>query len=161
MELFMPETVALQPYFSGPQEGSSGGSHQSNATSQHPSQATGKPKIIVADDEPLVAFTLTEILEDAGYEVISVRDGMAAVEKARTIRPDLVLTDVMMPKLNGIEAAKQIQELFPQVRIVLFSGQAATGDLLKQAREQGYDFEIVTKPIQPDALLTLIGRPRD
>jgi CheY-like chemotaxis protein len=161
MQEIAASDVTSRTYFSGLESDSSGGPHQSNTGSQRSRPSTSKLKIILADDEPLVALTLTEILEDAGFEVVSVADGIAAVEKARAMKPDLVLTDVMMPKLNGIEAAKQIQQLFPQVRILLLSGQAATGELLKQAREQGYDFEIVTKPIQPDVLLTIIGKPQD
>ena len=144
--------------FPKPETDPSPGPKDSN-TSQGFSQLLRKLKIIVADDEPLVTFTLTEILADAGFEVVSVADGRAAVEQARTMKPDIVLTDVMMPELNGIEAAKRIREFLPEVRIVLLSGQAASGDLLKEAHDQGFDFEIVTKPIHPDALLTIIGKP--
>jgi CheY-like chemotaxis protein len=128
-------------------------------TSRLSSVPTGKLKVIVADDEPMVAFTLTEILKDEGFEVVSVADGVAAIEKARTMRPDILLSDVMMPKMNGIDAAKSIKDFLPDCRIILFSGQAATGELLKQAHAEGHVFEIVTKPIQPDALLAIVRGP--
>jgi CheY-like chemotaxis protein len=118
---------------------------------------TGKKlKIIVADDEPLIALTVSEILEDEGFDVITVADGKAAVEAAREISPDLILTDVLMPKMNGIELGKTVRNFLPQCRIILISGQAATGDLLKRARDEGHEFEVVTKPIQPDALIALV-----
>jgi CheY-like chemotaxis protein len=127
-------------------------------TSGDSSVLARKLKILIADDEQLVALTLTEILEEDGFEVLMVHDGTAAVQAARTMQPDLVLTDVMMPKMNGIEAAKSIKSFLPKCRIILISGQAATGDLLKQAQAEGHDFEIVTKPIRPDALLALLRR---
>lgn len=127
-------------------------------TSEDSSFLARKLKILIADDEQLVALTLMEILEDDGFEVLMVSDGRAAVQAARTMQPDLVLTDVMMPKMNGIEAAKSIKSFLPKCRIILISGQAATGDLLKQAQDEGHDFEIVTKPVHPDALLALLRR---
>jgi CheY-like chemotaxis protein len=78
------------------------------------------------------------------------------VEAAREISPDLILTDVLMPKMNGIELGKTVRNFLPQCRIILISGQAATGDLLKRARDEGHEFEVVTKPIQPDALIALV-----
>jgi CheY-like chemotaxis protein len=123
--------------------------------------AIPKSKIVVADDEPLVAVTLREILVDEGFEVVTVADGNAAVQAAQAMRPDLVLTDVMMPKMNGIEAAKAIKRFLPDCRIILLSGQAATGALLKQAHEEGHDFEIVTKPIKPETLLEILRKPMD
>jgi CheY-like chemotaxis protein len=118
-------------------------------------------KILVADDEPLLALTLAEILQDAGFTVETVADGKAAVQAAEIMRPDLLLTDVMMPKMNGIEAAKTIKRLLPECRIILISGQAATGDLLRKAEEEGHSFEIITKPIKPDALLGLLRPPEE
>jgi CheY-like chemotaxis protein len=135
------------------------GPHFKTEFSSDPSSPVSSPdklKILVADDEPLVALTLAEILTGEGFEVMSVSNGAAAVEAARSLRPDILLSDVMMPKMNGIEAAKKIMGFLPDCRIILLSGQAATGDLLKQAHDQGHDFELVTKPIQPDFLLAIL-----
>jgi CheY-like chemotaxis protein len=133
-----------------------------NLNPSRPSSFTGKKlKIIVADDEPLVALTVTEILEDEGFEVVTAADGKAAVEAAREMQPDLILTDVMMPKMNGIEVAKTIRNFLPQCRVILISGQAATGELLKEARDEGHEFEVVTKPIRPDALLMLVRQSEE
>lgn len=134
------------------------GGPQDDPTHEHSSNSASKLKILMADDEPLIVFTMTEILQEEGFEVFSAADGIAAVEAARALRPDIVLTDVMMPKINGIEVAKSIKAFLPQCRIVLFSGQAATGQLLEQARAEGHDFEILTKPIEPEALLAALAR---
>jgi CheY-like chemotaxis protein len=114
--------------------------------------------VIVADDEPLIATTLLEILKIGGFDAEAVSDGIAAIERARTIHPDILLSDVHMPKMNGIEAAKKIREFLPNCRIVLFSGHVATGDLLEQASAAGYEFEILTKPLGPEDLLSALRK---
>jgi len=58
-----------------------------------------------------------------------------------------------MAGLNGIDAAIKIREILPSIKILLFSGQAATADLLEKARTQGYEFEILAKPVHPQDLL--------
>lgn len=116
------------------------------------------PLILVADDEPIVAQTLVEILEEEGFDAISVSDGTAAVRWAGQAHPDVVICDVIMPSLNGIEAAKQIKGLLPTVHIILFSGQAAAAALVEQAAAEGYKFEVLAKPIKPDILLAIISQ---
>lgn len=115
-----------------------------------------KTRIVVADDEPIVSSTLTEILENEGYDVVSVSDGLAAIATVQAVQPDILLSDVMMPGMNGVEVAKRIRASLPRCRIVLLSGQAATGELLEQARAEGYEFEVLTKPIHPEMLLSIL-----
>lgn len=116
------------------------------------------PLILLADDEPNIRQTLIEILEGEGFEAISVSDGAAAVRWAREARPDIVICDVVMPTLNGVEAAKQIKEFLPQACIILFTGQAAAGELIKKAEEDGHHFPVLAKPLKPDILLVAIGQ---
>lgn len=116
------------------------------------------PLILIADDEPIVAHTLVQILKEEGFEALSVSDGAAAVRWAREARPGIVICDVIMPTLNGIEAAKQIQEILPQTHIILFSGQAAAIQLVEKAEAEGHQFEMLSKPIKPDILLAAIRR---
>lgn len=129
------------------------------ATGERHSSGRSEPvKIIVVDDESTIATTLVEILQGEGFEAMSASTGQAAIALAHTFQPDLVLSDVIIPGLNGIEAGIKIREFLPKCRIILFSGQAATLDLLKEARERGHEFEILAKPIKPEALLTIIRR---
>jgi CheY-like chemotaxis protein len=72
---------------------------------------------------------------------------------AQLFAPDMLISDVIMAGLNGIDAAIKIRELLPKVKILLFSGQAATADLLEKARARGYEFEILAKPVHPGDLL--------
>jgi CheY-like chemotaxis protein len=69
------------------------------------------------------------------------------------VLPDAVISDVIMPGMNGIETAKAIMQSLPNCRIILFSGQTASVDLLAQARAEGYAFEVLAKPINPEKLL--------
>lgn len=112
-----------------------------------------KPRVLVVDDEQVIADTLAKILDLNGYDASAVYTGRAAVESARTLRPDLVISDVIMPDMNGIEAAINIRGFLPGCKILLFSGQAATADLLENARAQGHEFEILAKPVHPADLL--------
>ena len=112
-----------------------------------------KPKVLIADDEQVIADTLAMILDQSGFEARSVYSGEKAVEMASAFRPDMLISDVIMFDLNGIEAAIRIRALLPKIKILLFSGQAATADLLEKARSQGYEFEILAKPVHPQDLL--------
>ena len=112
-----------------------------------------KPKVLVADDEKVIADTLAIILNQNGYDASAVYTGTAAVEKARATCPDLVISDVIMPDMNGIDAAIKIRAFHPSCKILLFSGQAATADLLEDARKRGHEFEILAKPVHPSDLL--------
>ena len=110
-------------------------------------------KIIVVDDEPVIADTLVNILEGEGHDALAVSHGESAVKWAKLVLPDAVISDVIMPGMNGIETAKAIMQSLPNCRIILFSGQAASVDLLAQARTEGYVFEVLPKPINPEKLL--------
>jgi CheY-like chemotaxis protein len=115
-----------------------------------------KVKIIVIDDEALIAETVVEILTQEGFDAVSVSSGSSAIELAKEVRPAIILSDVIMPGLNGIETGIKIREIVPNCKIVLFSGQAATVDLLENARKQGHRFEILAKPIKPEHLISVI-----
>ena len=110
-------------------------------------------KIIVVDDEPIIADTLVNILTGEGHDALAVSHGESAIKWAKMVLPDAVISDVIMPGMNGIETAKAIMQSLPNCRIILFSGQTASVDLLAQARAEGYAFEVLAKPINPDKLL--------
>src|SRR6201996_3269 len=113
-----------------------------------------KPKVLVADDERVIADTLAMILNQSGFQAKVAYSGEKALELAEEFRPNMLISDVIMAGLNGIDAAIQIRALLPEIKILLFSGQAATADLLEKARTQGYEFEILAKPVHPQDLLS-------
>jgi CheY-like chemotaxis protein len=116
-------------------------------------ETPAKPRVLVADDERVIADTLSIILNQSGFEATAVYSGEKAVEMARSLRPNMLISDVIMTDMNGIDAAIQIRGILPDCKILLFSGQAATADLLEGARAKGHEFEILAKPVHPQDLL--------
>ncbi len=112
-----------------------------------------KSKVLVADDERVIADTLAMILNQSGFHARVAYTGEKALELAAEFQPDMLISDVIMAGLNGIDAAIKIRQILPNIKILLFSGQAATADLLEKARERGYEFEILAKPVHPQDLL--------
>lgn len=110
-------------------------------------------RVFVVDDEKIIADSLAAILVRCGYDVHAFYDAESALTRAEALAPDLVISDVVMPQMNGVNMAIVISERFPACRILLFSGQTATIDMLDDARRKGYSFELLTKPIHPTGLL--------
>lgn len=109
--------------------------------------------VLVVDDETVIATTLAIILNNAGFEAHALFSGQDAVNSLDKIQPDMLITDVVMPGMSGIEAAIITRNRLPNCKILLFSGQAATNDMLEAARAQGHEFEILAKPVHPSDLL--------
>lgn len=113
--------------------------------------------VLIVDDEKNIADTVALILQAAGYAARAAYDGSAALAMTRNSQPDLILTDVLMPGMNGIELAITARREYPQCHVLLFSGQAASADMLEEARLRGYDFEVLAKPVEPEDLLKRIA----
>jgi len=110
-------------------------------------------RVLILDDEQIIANTLALILNRNGYEAQAVYNAQDAISTAALLSPDVLISDVVMEGMTGIDAAIRISELVPRCRIILFSGQAATADLLQRAEADGHHFEILVKPIHPRLLL--------
>jgi DNA-binding response OmpR family regulator len=120
-------------------------------------QAAKQIRIFVVDDEAVIATTLAMILRQSGFEAHSFEKPEEALSASRGMAPDLLITDVVMPVLTGIELALQLRELFPECKVLLFSGQPATAELLHAARSKGHDFETLPKPMHPLEMLDRVG----
>lgn len=115
-----------------------------------------RPFILVVDDEKRIADTLVLILNTKGYDAEAAYDGTEALEICRQKLPDLVLSDVVMPEMNGVELAIAIRQQFRDCQILLFSGQAETVEILEDAKHLGYEFELLAKPLHPEELFLKI-----
>jgi CheY-like chemotaxis protein len=124
------------------------------SSSEAPSE--DDPKVLVVDDEELITETLREILRRAGFDVQIAFDGCAALELVPVFRPHYLLTDVLMPRMNGVELAIAVRKMFPETRIILFSGQAGISDILLNGKQQGFQFELIPKPMHPLKLIELL-----
>jgi CheY-like chemotaxis protein len=114
------------------------------------------PKILVVDDEKRIVDTISEILRGAGFHVLPAYDGWAALELANRFRPDYLLSDVLMPRMNGVELAIAIKKMHPAAKILLFSGQAGISEILFSGQQQGLEYQLIAKPIHPLKLIQLI-----
>ena len=117
-------------------------------------ESTAKPKVLIADDEQVIADTLAAILNLGGFEARAVYTSTNALEVAPGFQPDLLVSDVIMADLDGIEAAIRIKALLPGIRVFLLSGQNATAELLESRNAAGHGFEILTKPLHPRELMS-------
>jgi CheY-like chemotaxis protein len=114
-------------------------------------------RVFVVDDEETIASSLAMILRlHGGIHATSFTDPLQALKLAEIEAPDLLIADVMMPQLSGIELAIQMRLLHPNCKMLLFSGNAGTIDLLKAARADGFAFEFLSKPVHPAAMLAKI-----
>ena len=107
--------------------------------------------IFVVDDEELITRSLALILGRVGFQVHCFNNPLDALDRMYSLPPDLLISDVMMPQMNGIQLAIKTRTVRPACRILLFS--AATSDMLREARADGHDFRLLQKPVHPTELL--------
>ena len=112
-----------------------------------------KPKVLILDDEPVIADTLAAILNHGGFVARAAYSSIQAFEIAPGFRPDLLISDVVMHGMSGIEAAVRMKEMLPDMGVFLLSGQTATLQLLAEEKADGYGFEVLIKPVHPSELL--------
>jgi DNA-binding NtrC family response regulator len=115
--------------------------------------ASRKLKILVVDDDSSVADTLTMVLNFSGFDAIAAYSGEQALDLARQTTYDHLVTDVMMEPMDGIQAAIAIQAICPGCTVLLMSGNERTASLLADSVRDGYNFEILAKPVHPTLIL--------
>ena len=120
------------------------------------SELCAHSRVFVVDDEFIIASTLATILQRNGFDAVFFTEPLAVLPAAREQAPDLLIADVMMPGLSGIDLAIALKQECPDCKVLLFSGQAATANLLEAARLKGHDFELLSKPIHPTEFLKKI-----
>ena len=116
-----------------------------------------KKKILVVDDEPWVCEMLKEFLESRGYPVLTALSGQEALAAVQEERPDLILLDILMPGMNGLEALQRIREIDPTAGVIMLTG-LLDEEVARQAMQQeAYDY--LTKPVDLDYLeLTILAK---
>lgn len=116
------------------------------------SGAVARPRVIVADDEPVITHTIEHILNSQGFDAKGVLNGEDAVSLSRQFAPDILVSDIRMGELDGIQAASRVQRLCPECKVVLFSANLLEEPQLRKIRLLGFDF--LRKPLHPIGLLT-------
>ena len=135
---------------------------QTRATAEPAARKTKKftrrLRVLVADDEPLIVGTLRIVLESRGYEVAVANSGDRAVAVAARFYPHILVSDVLMPKKDGVQAAMEIRNMFPDCQVLLLTGSPQMLDLLENSRKRGINFALVAKPVDTAELLNHIQR---
>ncbi len=119
---------------------------------RRPDKNGHRPRVLVVDDECAIADTIAKILSLSGFPAIAAYDGNGALDTALLRPPEMLITDVVLPGMNGVELAITIKRIYPDCKILLFSGQASTSDLLATAHHAGHRFTLLNKPIPPQNL---------
>jgi two-component system nitrogen regulation response regulator NtrX len=115
--------------------------------------------ILVVDDEASILQSLEGILSDEGFEVICAKSGNQALEKIEEVIPDLVLLDIWMPGMDGIETLASIKEAYPNLQVVMMSGHGSIETAVKATKEGAYDF--IEKPLSLEKLLLSVNNALD
>jgi DNA-binding NtrC family response regulator len=117
-------------------------------------QAVLKPKVLVVDDERLIADTLATILKINGFETTALYSGEAALEWVESFQPNVVLSDIHMRKVNGIETAERIRRKHPDCRVILFTASALSATTRHRIQELGFEF--LQRPLHPEVILACL-----
>jgi DNA-binding NtrC family response regulator len=114
-------------------------------------------RIFVVDDELVIASSLARILRYEGFDdVFYFTNPQKAIKAVNAKPPALLITDVVMLPLTGLELAMKMQKICPECEIILFSGSPSTSQLLEIAKDEGYNFEVLAKPIHPSELMVKV-----
>jgi len=111
-------------------------------------------RILVADDDRTTRLLLSETLRAQKFSTVCVADGAAALKKLNDGKFDLVLLDIWMPKMNGLEVLKQIRNTKNRPKVIVMTSDDAPETLLSAIREEAYQY--VSKPVEPRALISLV-----
>lgn len=114
------------------------------------------PKVLLVDDSGLARRSTRRILEGAGYEVVEAEDGMAAIERYFVEKPDVVMLDLVMKGMYGLEVLSKIREMDPDARVVVLSAdvQTSSRELVQAAGASGF----LSKPADPGQMLEMVAR---
>ena len=131
--------------------------HDSVNGSAKPATAGGSRRVLIVDDQPATVETLSMLLELSGHSIHSTGDGVEAVRLADEFRPDVVLLDIGLPRVNGYDVCRRIREHAwgREMVVIALTGFGADDDRLK-ARQAGFDMHLV-KPVEPEHLLTVLA----
>jgi DNA-binding response OmpR family regulator len=113
--------------------------------------------VLIVDDEQPVADTLSLVFQSKGYSVTVAYNAESALVLSQTLPPDIVISDIMLPGMNGIQFAILMHETYPNCRVILLSGHPATADVIVDAEAHGHIFELLPKPYHPSELLARVS----
>ena len=111
------------------------------------------PRVLVVDDEPLMRDILRRMLQTEGYEVEEAEDGFEGLQRYRAVPADLVITDLHMPRLSGLDMIKELLHEFPNVKVIMMSGD---GDMMRNVVPALGIQETLQKPFEMNAVMAAV-----
>jgi two-component system, cell cycle sensor histidine kinase and response regulator CckA len=128
--------------------------------SERPAPASGRETVLLAEDEPQVRRLIYTVLEQAGYTVLVAEDGQHALRVAQqTLHIDLLMSDVRMPHLGGVELARRLRKIWPELKVLLMSGYPDID--AANARDSGVGDPLFAKPFGTNELLARVRSALD
>jgi UDP-3-O-acyl N-acetylglucosamine deacetylase len=115
-----------------------------------------KERVLIVDDEKNIVSSLQEILNDEGYEIVTAEDGLDALEMVQSEPPDLVLLDIWIPGMDGIEVLQAIKTYHPEIEVLVMSGHGTIDTAVKATKLGAYDF--IEKPFSLNQLVLSVER---
>jgi CheY-like chemotaxis protein len=115
-------------------------------------------RVLVVDNERIIADSIVLILRGRGFDSRAVYSGEDAAELALTWKPDAVISDVVMGKMDGVALAIYLAQSLPSCRVLLISGNNATSQLLDESKKLGHDFPILAKPFPPECVFEFLSQ---
>jgi CheY-like chemotaxis protein len=112
-----------------------------------------KTKILVVDDEHIIANSLSWVLEIEGFETRATYSGEEAIKIAESFPPNILICDVLMTGISGVETAARIRQRFPSCKVLLISGHVSMVELLQDKLENEHRFDFLSKPVHPRRLI--------
>ncbi|MDI6823426.1 MAG: response regulator [Bacillota bacterium] len=113
-------------------------------------------KVLVADDAAFMRMKLSNLLRQAGHEVLEANNGLEALEVYEAQKPDLVFMDITMPEMDGIEALKRLRALDPEARVVMCTALGQQSMVIEAVKSGAKDF--IVKPFQPERVLQAVEK---
>ena len=115
--------------------------------------------ILIVDDDPAVLDTLSAVLEEAGHTVYRCAEPRLALERVWDLRPRLVITDLMMPRLGGLDVLRRVKGIDPGIQVIVITGYGSTGEAVEAMREGAFDF--IGKPFNVAVIEATVRRALD
>jgi DNA-binding NtrC family response regulator len=113
-------------------------------------------RVLVVDDKTIIADTLVLILRARGCKALATYSAKEGIAAAKELNPHAVVTDVIMPGMNGVELADYFAEHYPAYKVLLMSGNIAPTELLEESHRNGRIYPILAKPIHPREILEFV-----